>query len=96
MHFGFIGLIIGIPLFAVIYAIVRARVGARLENKGLPKDSNVYRKVAYVDEDTGELITIYEMNERKEIRREQAELEKQTKQGTLKRKLAKLRVKKEK
>lgn len=94
--FGFFGLIIGIPLFAVIYAIVRARVGRKLETKGLPKDSNVYRKVAYVDEDTGELITLYEMNERKEIQREQAELEKQTKHGTLRRKLAKLRMKKEK
>lgn len=94
--FGFFGLIIGIPLFAVIYAIVRARVGRKLETKGLPKDSNVYRKVAYVDEDTGELITLYEMNERKEIQREQAELEKQTKHGTLRRKIAKLRMKKEK
>lgn len=94
--FGFIGLIIGIPLFAVIYAIVRSRVGRKLEGRGLPKDSNVYRKVAYVDEDTGELITLYEMNEKNEIRRAQAELEKQTKHGTLRRKLTKLHRKKEK
>lgn len=92
--FGFLGLIIGIPLFAVIYSIVRSRVGRKLESKGLPKDSNVYRKVAYVDEDTGELITIYEMNEKNEIKQEQAELEKQTKHGTLRRKIGKIGKKK--
>ncbi len=91
--FGFMGLIIGIPLFAVIYSIVRARVGRKLESKGLPKDSNVYRKVAYVDEDTGELITLYEMNEKKEIKREQDELKKQAKHGSLRRRFARLKKK---
>ncbi len=92
--FGFMGLIIGIPLFAVIYSIVRARVGNTLAKKGLPSDSNVYRKVAYVDEETGELITLYEMNQQEQIKKEQEELQKQTNHGSLKRKLAKLKRKK--
>ena len=83
--FGFIGLIIGIPLFAVIYSIFRARVGSKLEAKGLPSDSNVYRKVAYVDENTGELITLYEYNEKQNIMKEQEDLEKQMKHGSLRR-----------
>ena len=83
--FGFIGLIVGIPLFAVIYSILRARVGMKLENKGLPSDSNVYRKVAYVDEDTGELISLYEMNRDKQVKEEQEMLQKQTKHGFLRR-----------
>ena len=83
--FGFLGLIIGIPLFAVIYSIFRARVGSKLESKGLPSDSNVYRKVAYVDENTGELITLYEYNEKQNIRKEQEELQKQMKHGSLRR-----------
>ncbi len=87
--FGFVGLIIGIPLFAVIYSIVRARVGAKLKTKGLPDDSNVYRKVAYVDEDTGELITLYEMNEKQQIQREKADLEKQARHGSLLRRFRK-------
>ena len=84
------GLIIGIPLFAVIYSIVRAKVGNRLESKGLPSDSNVYRKVAYLDEDSGGLITLYEMNRDAQIKKEQELLQKQTKHGSLRRKLGKL------
>lgn len=88
--FGFIGLIIGIPLFAVIYSIIRAKVGDKLESKGLPANSNVYRKVAYLDDDTGELITLYEMNLDSQIKKEQELLQKQTKHGSLKRKLGKV------
>lgn len=51
----------------------------------LPSDSNVYRKVAYVDENTGELITLYEYNEKQNIRKEQEELQKQMKHGSLRR-----------
>lgn len=69
--FGAIGLIIGIPLFAVIYSIARNRVGRKLEKKGMPSDSNVYRKVAYVDENSGELITLYELSEKqRKLKRE--------------------------
>ena len=87
--FGFMGLIIGIPLFAVIYSIFRARVGTKLESKGLPSDSNVYRKVAYVDENTGELITLYEHNEKQNIRNEQEALQKQVRHGRLRRHVTK-------
>ena len=92
--FGFIGLIIGIPLFAVIYSIIRTRVGRKLENKGLPSDSNVYRKVAYVDEETGELITLYETNQSRLIHEEKQALRKQTRHGTLRRKFTKKHHKK--
>lgn len=87
--FGFMGLIIGIPLFAVIYSFIRAKVGNKLESKGLPSDSNVYRKVAYLGDDTGELISLYEMNKDEKIKKEQEELQKQTKHGSLLRKLFK-------
>lgn len=93
--FGFMGLIIGIPLFAVIYSIVRARVGRKLESKGLPEDSNVYRKVAYVDEETGELITLYEMNEKQQIQNEKAALEKQTRHGSFLRRFTKKKKREE-
>ena len=92
--FGFVGLIIGIPLFAVIYSIIRTRVGRKLEERGLPSDSNVYRKVAYVDEETGELVTLYETNQSRLIREEKQALQKQTLHGTLKRKITKKHHKK--
>ena len=79
--FDFMGLIIGIPLFAVIYSIFKNRVGYALKKKGLPDDSNVYRKVAYIDEETGELISLYEVDEKRREQKRQKELEEQTTGG---------------
>lgn len=59
--FGFIGLIIGIPLFSVMYSIIKARISLRLEKKGMPVDSNTYRSLAYIDKDTGDMITLEEL-----------------------------------
>ncbi|MCH5324866.1 MAG: AI-2E family transporter [Eubacterium sp.] len=52
--FGFAGLIIGIPLFAVIYAFVKGRVVHGLERHDLPQDSDDYREIHHIDEETGE------------------------------------------
>ena len=40
--FGFVGMIIGVPLFAVIYTIITGIVEARLAKKGMPLDTNNY------------------------------------------------------
>lgn len=40
--FGFIGMIIGVPLFAVIYSLIRALVNSRLERSGLSTRSADY------------------------------------------------------
>ena len=52
--FGFVGLIIGIPLFAVIYNFIKERVVHRLDKKALPSDSNDYRDIHHIDAETGE------------------------------------------
>ncbi len=52
--FGFAGLIIGIPLFAVVYSLVKHRVAEGLESKSLPSDSNDYRDIHHIDNETGE------------------------------------------
>ncbi len=49
--FGFWGLIIGIPLFAVVYSTVRALVASRLRKKGLPSASDSYTDIASISED---------------------------------------------
>ena len=41
------------------------------------------------DEETGELITLYEMNEKQQIQKEKADLEKQARHGSLLRRLKK-------
>ena len=40
--FGFIGLIIGVPLFVFIYSIIKDVVEERLKNKGLPIETEEY------------------------------------------------------
>ena len=40
--FGFIGMFIGVPTFAVIYSLVRNAVEKSLKNKGLPTDTEDY------------------------------------------------------
>ena len=47
---GVFGMIVGVPIFAVIYAAVRAFVNTKLEKKHLPKDTNQYESVEYIDE----------------------------------------------
>lgn len=42
---GVAGMIIGVPLWAVIYALVKRTIGRRLKNKGLPCDTSDYLNV---------------------------------------------------
>lgn len=44
--FGFTGMIIGVPLFAVIYFLIDTWLNQRLENRALPSDSEEYRNVS--------------------------------------------------
>ena len=40
--FGFIGLIIGVPLFVFVYSIIKDIIEAKLKKKGLPHESDEY------------------------------------------------------
>lgn len=48
--FGFWGLIIGIPIFAVIYSAVSGAISGRLESKGLPHGSDEFTDIVSFDE----------------------------------------------
>lgn len=48
--FGVIGMIVGVPIFAVIYAAVKSVINARLEKKNLPIESKKYEKLEHMDE----------------------------------------------
>ncbi len=41
--FGFIGMIVGVPTFAIIYSVVKEIVEAKLGKKGLPRETDEYR-----------------------------------------------------
>ena len=49
--FGFLGMILGVPTFAVIYYIVKMMINNRLERKNLPTQTDDYDEFSYVDSD---------------------------------------------
>jgi predicted PurR-regulated permease PerM len=50
--FGFIGFLLGVPVFAVIYEAMRSLSRARLEVRGLPANTDEYESIAYIDAGT--------------------------------------------
>lgn len=48
--FGFIGMVMGVPTFAVLYYLVNMFVEEKLKRKKLPMASKVFEKVDYIDE----------------------------------------------
>ncbi len=49
--FGILGMVIGVPVFAVIYAGIRAVTGRRLEEKHLPSSTEAYMQVFSIGQD---------------------------------------------
>ena len=50
--FGILGMIVGVPLFAVFYAMVKSLINQLLVRKQLPTDTNQYISVGSIEEDT--------------------------------------------
>lgn len=49
--FGVLGMIIGVPIFAVIYAAIKSLVNTSLQKKALPCETKKYQNLDYIDED---------------------------------------------
>ncbi len=49
--FGVPGMIVGVPIFAIFYATIKALVNRSLRKKNLPLDTGLYNEVDYVDEE---------------------------------------------
>lgn len=47
--FGFVGMVMGVPTFAVLYYVAELFVNSKLEKKNLPADSDLYDPMSYVD-----------------------------------------------
>ena len=54
--FGFVGMAIGVPLFAVIYSIVSEYINHLLKKRGLSEDTNDYRGDKRLDAETREFV----------------------------------------
>ena len=53
--FGLMGMLLGVPTFAVIYALTEQFVGHRLQDKRIPDDTESFNGLLEIDEDTGEM-----------------------------------------
>lgn len=47
--FGFVGMVMGVPTFAVIYYMVELTLNSKLEKKDLPSETELYDPMSYVD-----------------------------------------------
>jgi Predicted permease len=56
--FGFWGLIIGIPLFAVVYSALKTFIADKLRRKGLPSCSDDYTDIDSFAEEEGEAVPV--------------------------------------
>ncbi len=54
--FGMVGMIIGVPIFSILYSFVNGIIKKKLESKNLPVDSKDYENIDYIDEKTGKPI----------------------------------------
>ncbi len=53
---GFVGMIVGVPTFAVAYALAASLTGRALEKRGLSRSTWDYRGLRHIDEATGEYV----------------------------------------
>lgn len=58
--FGIVGLIIGVPLFAALYALIKAKISSVLKDKGLPPETASYLEFYSLDTETGGFVTMNE------------------------------------
>ncbi len=52
--FGFLGMVLGVPAFAVVYTLISRSIERRLRKKHIPEATAVYDGLQRVDEETGE------------------------------------------
>lgn len=51
--FGVVGMLIGVPLFSILYSFINGVIKRKLKEKKLPQDSKDYEKLLYISEKTG-------------------------------------------
>lgn len=54
--FGFMGMLLGVPVFVLIYTFFTTIVNRKLHRSGLPTDTAVYRSMSHIDPESGEAV----------------------------------------
>lgn len=57
---GVFGMIVGVPIFAVLFAFMKSLVETHLSSKQLPPETNRYLKLLYINTDSGEFVEFLE------------------------------------
>ena len=52
--FGFMGMLLGVPVFVIIYTGLNALIDRKLRRSGLSTDTEYYRDISHIDPETGE------------------------------------------
>lgn len=63
--FGFAGMLLGVPVFVVLYTGLTTLVNRKLKRSGLPTDGEYYKNLDYIDPETGEGVRKEENRRRK-------------------------------
>lgn len=64
--FGPVGMVIGVPLFAIIYEGIKALINSRLKERDLPVETEAYKSMDYISPKNMKPVVI-EVNENEEI-----------------------------
>lgn len=56
--FGFKGMLLGVPVFVIIYTAIRVLIEKKLKRSGLPTLTTVYKTMEGIDPVSGEVITV--------------------------------------
>lgn len=84
---GVTGMIVGVPLFAVFYAIIKTILVTKLTKKELPTETSQYVQVDYVDDETKEFVDLLPFSVIEAQKKEQKRLLKEEKKAKRKKKL---------
>ena len=58
--FGFKGMLLGVPVFVVLYTLLKNLTNKKLARSGLPNDTDVFRTLDHIDPKTGEPVEFTE------------------------------------
>lgn len=67
--FGFLGMVLGVPVFVVLFTLVKSMVNRKLKRSDLPTDTALYATMDHIDPETGDCV-MQGTVQRKTVRRQ--------------------------
>ena len=61
--FGFWGMLLGVPVFVIIYTVIEMIIDKKLKKKELPCDAEEYLHLDYIDPETGAMVMLEQKEE---------------------------------